>query len=129
MIEACTRLPYQSEYGHGGIKKKASDLEQVNHAVLQGLAAALKRRPTVARYAFYFRRLHVACFDNDSGPYGETRRSHVLVMCDNFPENKGPTGVNMIYKSLKRSQLLLVSFPKKPVLGQVVPQVAAQSLP
>jgi len=48
-----------------------------------------------------------------SGPYGETRRSHVIVTYDNFPENEGSTGANMIHKSLKRRKLLLVSFPKK----------------
>ena len=50
-------------------------------------------------------------------------------MSDNFPENKGSTGANMIRKSLKRRKLLSVSFPKRLLLGQVVPHVAAQSFP
>ena len=93
------------------------------------LAAALKRKPTIARYTLYFRYLQVACFDDESGPYGEAQRYHVIVMCDNFPENEGLTGENMIRKSLKRRKLLSMSFPKRLVLGQVVPHMAAQSLP
>ena len=96
---------------------------------LFGLAGALKRKPTVARYTHYFRYLQVACFDNESGPYGEARRYHVIVMCDNFPENAGSKGENMISKSLKKRKLLSVSFPKRRVLGQVIPYMAAQSLP
>jgi hypothetical protein len=94
-----------------------------------GLAAALKRKPTVARYMLYFKYLQAACFDNESGPYGEARRYHGTVMCDNFPENEGSTEENMIRKSLKRRKLLSMSFPKRLVLGQVVPPMAAQSLP
>ena len=90
-----------------------------------GLAAALKRKPTVARYALYFKHLQAACFDNESGPYGEARHYHVIVMCDHFPENESLTGANMIRKSLKRRKLLLVSLPKRLLLGQVVPHVAA----
>jgi hypothetical protein len=93
------------------------------------LAAALKRKPTVARYALYFKHLQAACFDNESGPYGEARHYHVIVMCDHFPENEGSTGESMNRKSLKRRKLLSVSFPKRLVLGQVVPPMAAQSLP
>src|SRR5262249_4176443 len=99
------------------------------HSAEPGLAAALKRKPTVARYTLYFRRLQAACFDNESGPYGEARRYHVIIMCDNFPENAGSKGENMIRKSLKKRKLLSVSFPKRLVLGQVVPHMAAQSLP
>jgi hypothetical protein len=87
------------------------------------------RKPTVAHYTHYFRYLQVACFDNESGPYGEARRYHVIVMCDNFPENAGSKGENMISKSLKKRKLLSVSFPKRRVLGQVIPYMAAQSLP
>ena len=47
------------------------------------------------------------------------------ITCDNFPENEGLTGENIIRKSLKRRKLLSMSFPKKLVLGQVVPHVAA----
>ena len=93
------------------------------------LAAALKRKPTIARYTLYFRCLQVACFDDESGPYGEAQRYHVIVMCDNFPENEGSTGENMIRKSLKRRKLLSMSFPKRLVLGQVAPHMAARSLP
>ena len=95
----------------------------------QGLAAALKRKPTVARDTLYFRHLQVACFDNESGLYSEARSYHVTGMCDNFPENEGSTRENMVRKSLKRRKLLPVSFPKKLVLGQVVPHMATQSLP
>jgi hypothetical protein len=37
-------------------------------AALAGLAAALKRKPTVARYTLYFRYLEVAYFDMDLAP-------------------------------------------------------------
>jgi len=76
-----------------------------------------------------FQTLVGSLFDSESGPYGEARRYHVMGMCDNFPENKGSTGENMVRKPLKRRKPLSVSFPKRLVLGQVVPHVAAQSLP
>ena len=56
------------------------------------LADRSERKPTVARYTLYFSCLQVVCFDNESGPYGEARYYHVVVMCDSFPENKGSTG-------------------------------------
>ena len=96
---------------------------------LTGLAAALKRKPAIARYTLHFSCLQVVCFDNASGPYGEARRYHMIVLCDNFPENKGSTGEHRIRRPLKERKLFSVSFPKRLVLGQVIPHVAAQSLP
>jgi hypothetical protein len=112
-----------------GAPQAPARLDAARDHVLAGLAAALKRKPTVARYALYFRHLQVACFDNESGPYGGTRCYYVAVMSDHFPENKGSMEENMVRKPLKRRKLLSVSFPKRLLLGQVVPYVAAQSLP
>jgi hypothetical protein len=53
----------------------------------------------------------------------------MTVMSDNFPENEGSTRANMVRKFLERRKLLSLSFPKRPLLGQVVPHVAAQSFP
>ena len=57
------------------IRRMNSQTSSAAHnQALIGLAAALKRKPTVARYTLYFSCLQVVCFDNESGPYGEARR-------------------------------------------------------
>ena len=53
---------------------------------LYGLAAAAKRKPTVAQYTLYFSYLQVASFANGSEPNGEPICHQLIVMFGNFPE-------------------------------------------
>ena len=94
-----------------------------------GLAAAAMRKPKVAQYMRCFRHLQVAKLTTESGPYWEAPRHEVMIVLDNFPEKGGSMGARRVRKPLKRQDLSSISFPKRLLLGHVVPHVAGESLP
>ena len=94
-------------------------VEEVGSGGHIGLAAASVSKPTVAQYTLYFKYLDEGLLANGSGPYGKALRHPVIVVYRNFPEKSVLMGEVIVHKSLKISDILSTSFPKRPLLGKV----------
>jgi hypothetical protein len=85
----------------------------------QGLAAAPKPKPTVAKYALYFKDLQLDDSIIRILTLRRALRHVVMVMFGRLPEEGSSMRKSIVRKLLKRLHRFYVSFPKIPVLRRV----------